>query len=1677
MKLMLYSAERMDSKIGLSMVVLPRSVILNDMWVRILRTLCFILMVWFTPLVLLFWTASTLAQTPVSGAIAVNSHWTTANSPYLISGDVSVQNGAVLDIDAGVSIYMGANASLSVQEGSIQAHGTLVDPITVLSDKTRLAQSAAPGDWKQWIFSPGTFNTCLEHVLFEHGSGLVIHGSAPVLNYIKINNHQGAAMSIDLAASPTGVGNEASGNDINGIAVPAGDIQGSIKWGLRGIPYYVDSGVVSVGASPRVTSIIPNIIQQGATIAIDITGSRLSGLASAQFDNTAMVAKILPGSTDTHARFSVNASTTAAIGSTLARFLVDAGEIEVADALTVVPTQPVLSSLYPSTLYLGQGMVDVIVSGTNFTSESTVQVNGGAVPTLFQSVIQLKASIDTPSSADYLHIRLQTPDSLNVGQDLMSNELLLPVVPGQLALSPSTITAFMGSNKTITLTLPYPAKAGGVTVDLVSSVPTVGSVPPSLTIPAGQSSASFTFNADNVGDTVITASKLGFISGQAQIAVVPAPTLTLEPTSLILGEGRNALVTIKSSIPAGKSGLSVNLSSSAPGVATVPASIVIPEGASSATFTVTTVAIGSATIQAIATEFASGSAAITVRPVSLNLPTNVLVAPGLTRSVPLVLSDPAPAGGLVVNLVGVNSAIATVPVSMTVPEGRTSTNFTLTGVAAGTTGINATAAGYQSASTAVSVESVSINIGNPPVNSISVPMGASHYYAITLSKPAPAGGVEIKLASENPAIATVLPASITIAEGQTSGGVNLARVAGAEIGTTTFSASSPGLSAASVPVTTINADLAFSASTVTVGKGLKNYSFEVYVYRKTGDGNYSPNQALTVNLVSSDAAKVSVPATVTIPAGSYYAYFQATGVDFTNGTPVTIDATADGYTPPATKLAVNTVAPVFNFSELDTDRSSISARDNFRFYVSTPGATYPNSQTAAADFQIDLAIASANPESIVDGFYSAQSAGTAVTQVRLRKDQTFSDYAFVGTPTTIGSYQVRASAMGVTTATSAVVTVKAPELRFSATRVTVGKGLKNYSFEVYVYRAVNGTADAGSEALTINLDSSDKTKVSVPETVTIPAGSYYTYFQVAGVDFTNGTPVTIDATAAGYLSPATKLAVNTVAPVFNFSEVDIHRSPLSARDNVRLYVSVPGATYPSSQTAAGDLPIDLAIVNADPYDIVDGFYSAKTAGTSVTQVLLRKGETYSDYAYIGTPNTAGSYQVKSSAPGVTEATSAVVTVSAPELRVSQVNNATAVTVGKGLRTYYQEVKVTRVVNGTAFAGADAVTVNLISSDATKVNVPATVTIEAGQSYAYFQVSGVGFTNGTPVTIDATAAGYASPATKLAVNTVAPVIIFSEIDAIRSTASVRDKFRLYVTTPGAIYSSSQTAVDDLPIDLVFLNADPAGIVDGFYNAQTSGTAVTQVLLRKGETYSDYAYVGTPTMAGSYQVQASASGFVSGTSGLVTVGAPELKLIQVNNANAVTVGKGMRTYYQEVKASRVVNGIVFNGADAVTVNLTCSAAVICSVPASVTIPANSSAAYFQITGLELGNTTITASATGYNSPAQDLAANVVKPALNFNGPGNTFVGGKANFSVYLTVSGATYSGGQTAASSIMVSITSSTPAVANVPASLTVPLNGTISDVGQLTGIAAGTTTLTASGPDLQTATTSGITINP
>lgn len=265
------------------------------------------------------------AQTMVSGQITTNTHWAENASPYVLEGNVTLLNNAILTVDPGVTIYMGQGANLSVLNASLQISGKAEKPVYIQSDKTRQGQAAMPGDWNNLLISASANNTQLEHVVIEHGSGLIINGSSPKLNYLNIRNHQGAAITIDLAASPSGVGNQASGNTINGIVVPAGTISGNTKWELRGIPYLLQSGTISVGAPPTINTVVPEAIQQGTTATFTVTGTRLSGLSEATFDQEGLSAEVLSGTTLTQGKLSITANAEAIVGEVGLRLLVDQG--------------------------------------------------------------------------------------------------------------------------------------------------------------------------------------------------------------------------------------------------------------------------------------------------------------------------------------------------------------------------------------------------------------------------------------------------------------------------------------------------------------------------------------------------------------------------------------------------------------------------------------------------------------------------------------------------------------------------------------------------------------------------------------------------------------------------------------------------------------------------------------------------------------------------------------------------------------------------------------------------------------------------------------------------------------------------------------------------------------------------------------------------------------------------------------------------------------------------------------------------------------------------------------------------------------------------------------------------------------------------------------------------------
>jgi hypothetical protein len=161
-------------------------------------------------------------------------------------------------------------------------------------------------------------------------------------------------------------------------------------------------------------------------------------------------------------------------------------------------------------------------------------------------------------------------------------------------------------------------------------------------------------------------------------------SITLNPTSVNGGTSSTGEVTLSGPAPSG--GTVVSLSSSNTAVATVPASVTLAAGNSVAAFQVTTVSVASTTTVNISASQAGASqqqtASLTVTPSPAPGPTltSLILNPssvtgGSPSAGSVMLSAPAPQGGAVVSLASSNTAVATVPASVTIPVGATSAAF------------------------------------------------------------------------------------------------------------------------------------------------------------------------------------------------------------------------------------------------------------------------------------------------------------------------------------------------------------------------------------------------------------------------------------------------------------------------------------------------------------------------------------------------------------------------------------------------------------------------------------------------------------------------------------------------------------------------------------------------------------------------------------------------------------------------------------------------------------------------------------------------------------------------------------------------------------------------------------------------------------------------------------------
>lgn len=277
-----------------------------------------------------------------------------------------------------------------------------------------------------------------------------------------------------------------------------------------------------------------------------------------------------------------------------------------------------------------------------------------------------------------------------------------------LTIGPSWLVGFtlnptqvMGGNSTTgTVTLGVPAGPGGATVTVSSDNTAVAQVPNwRVVIPEGQTDATFPVTTSPIISTQTVHIMAAYPGPTLTCALTVTPytgvsAVTLAPSSVIGGGGAMGTVTLSQAAPGG--GATVQLSSDN-GDATVPATVVVPAGKKTATFSIQTVLVSQPETADISASYQGGmrSSVLALLPLpagamSLALTPNSVQGGG-TATGTVTLHGPAGPGGLVVKLQSNKNGVS-LPKSVTIPAGAVTVSFTIkTSVVAATTNATITA--------------------------------------------------------------------------------------------------------------------------------------------------------------------------------------------------------------------------------------------------------------------------------------------------------------------------------------------------------------------------------------------------------------------------------------------------------------------------------------------------------------------------------------------------------------------------------------------------------------------------------------------------------------------------------------------------------------------------------------------------------------------------------------------------------------------------------------------------------------------------------------------------------------------------------------------------------------------------------------------------------------------------
>ena len=470
------------------------------------------------------------------------------------------------------------------------------------------------------------------------------------------------------------------------------------------------------------------------------------------------------------------------------------GRYSFSGVLTVraAPPPPVLQgvSVNPSSVVGGNSSIGTVTLSAPQSGATVVALSTPAPTT----VAQMPSSVTVPAGATSATFTITTfavtsQFNMNIFAGLAGSpgvQTLLLITPG----GPTTISGLTmnpvdmvgGASSTGTVRLSAAAPSGGAVVTLSKAFSNGGpgtvpvTIPASVTVPAGQTSASFTIATSSVTATTnvrISAAYNGSTFA-ADMTLFPLLSYVMFNGNAPGGTPATGTVGLGAAAPSG--GLVVALSSGNTSLVTVPGSVTVPAGQTTVNFTANTQPVTQTTGVVVTASSGGTTVSTTLFLVVSTAVSSVTLTPstvtgGVSSTGRVTLQSAAPTGNAVVSLASGNTVLATVPFSVAVPAGQTSTTFTVNTAqvtAVSTVVISAT---YQNVTKSATL---TLNPSGPTgptlsavsVNPTSVVGGNSSTGTVTLTAAAPAGGAAVSL-SDNSTAATV-PASVTVPAGATS---------------------------------------------------------------------------------------------------------------------------------------------------------------------------------------------------------------------------------------------------------------------------------------------------------------------------------------------------------------------------------------------------------------------------------------------------------------------------------------------------------------------------------------------------------------------------------------------------------------------------------------------------------------------------------------------------------------------------------------------------------------------------------------------------------------------------------------------------------------------------------------------------------------------------------------------